>query len=1104
MLKYYSIISQISQKDKIRLLTDMSYLSSNEFHALGIPEINIADIGEYCTERFPSPISLSNSWDVELVNEVAYSIYNSIAQDGASLIRVPSPEIKVDRYSPALSEDPFLASAISREYVKAAQKASTSVALSIGASTPTEAKWLNDASNKEFIQEYVFDPYRNVINDTDCRAIFVESDFLSSHQKNISLLYVGEAEKNTTLICPNASADITVLHIANGGVCIKGSASALESALGRYEQLKKEIEFGQSTAHDLETELSMAKAISPDTVDEAIDRLIDLAFSVKRLPQLANEQDLTDLAVKACEGSTVLLKNNGSILPLKPSATVCILGDIVANGAFKDKLIEELNSCGYKFVGAERGYDINTDRSEELLESALSLASKADIVLTFLGLGKNREKTSAFAQKIAIPANQQHLLESLSGICNKVVAILPPDHTPDIGLPQSCSAILLTPFYVVSGAKALANILTGKVSPCGRLSSTVYTATREHILFDELRARNCTKCTQFIGYRHYDTANEYQPFPFGHGLSYARFSYSGLRITKNKVRFFIKNNSSIRASEIAQVYISTKDNTTLAPNKELCGFTKIDLAPCEKRVVEIPLTAKAITRLAKHNTTRVIYVGSSSADIRLTKRLCAVSFNGAGSKSKSPDYIQSQSNIITDNFKLEEKVSTMKKSVFNFISGSISILLAIALKLYCISVGIDSVFFDCFVIVLVLFGLILFISEVIRRNSIHNAHRQEIDKANAKSFKNAQKISKYDVDAMFIKEFDTDNDSASAKAQNDDASSKHLDFVDREQSFANAAADFEIFAQSKGYKFAQPVIKRIFSAISASRLAVVTGMNDEDFGSFITVLSNYFETEAFVERIDQTYTCAEDLLFKADSSSIRSKTQVCAAIESAANASHNIHIAGLTNVKATGLLSYFSTFASYAKDPYGDHRVVALNENELAVSYYIPQNLWFVLNLAETENPSDLPAFISEIATVNAFPFIPFAPCKMDRNIKRFTYYQLEYLCERMEDRFFISENTWKKVDKLEHTISGIDDFKITNKMWLALERYTSAYVSAGGDENNALDEAIAAKLIVPIVSALRTSPSNSNTNISEALKAIFGNSNVNSSLKMITQCGRQ
>ena len=53
------------------------------------------------------------------------------------------------------------------------------------------------------------------------------------------------------------------------------------------------------------------------------------------------------------------------------------------------------------------------------------------------------------------------------------------------------------------------------------------------------------------------------------------------------------------------------------------------------------------------------------------------------------------------------------------------------------------------------------------------------------------------------------------KAQNDDVSSKHLDFVDREQSFANAAADFEIFAQSKGYKFAQPVIKRIFSAISA-------------------------------------------------------------------------------------------------------------------------------------------------------------------------------------------------------------------------------------------------------------------------------------------------
>ena len=1106
MLKYYSIISQISQKDKIRLLTDISYLSSNEFHALGIPEIKIADVSEYCAEHFPSPISLSNSWDVELISEVAFNTYNNISRDGANLICVPSPKIKVDTYSPALSEDSFLASAISHEYVKATKKASTCVALSIGANTPTEAKWLNDTTNEEFIQERVYNPYRNAINGTDCQAIIVESDFLSSHYKNISSLYTDNAENNTTLLCANASKDITVLHIANGGLCIKGSASALESALGRYEHLKKAIELGHSTTEDLKAELSMGKAISPDTIDQAIDRLINFAFSVKRSPQLVSEQDITPLSVKACEASTVLLKNKGSILPLKQDSTMCILGDIVADDKFTNELTKELQACGYKFIGFERGYDINSDRSEDLLDSALSLARKSDIVITFLGLGKSREKDTAITQKIAIPANQQHLLDRLSVFCDKVVAILPPDHTPDIGLPQSCSAILLTPFYVISDAKALANILTGKVSPCGRLSSTVYTDTREQILFKELRERNKTKNKEFIGYKHYETTNEYQQFPFGHGLSYANFSYSDLRVTKNSVKFSVKNNSNIQASEIAQLYIGTKDHTNLMPLKELCGFAKIDLAPGEKRLVEFILNTQAVAKLAQHHTTRIVYVGSSSADIKLTKKIRAVNFNVTHRTSKHLDYIQAQSNIITDNFKLEEKNSTMKKSVFNFISGSVSILLAIALKLYCISVGIDSVFFDCFVIALVLFGLILFISEVIRRNNIHKAHRQEIDKANAKNFKNAQKISQYDAKAMFINEFDIDNDSSSAQARNDDAASKHLDFVDREQSFANAVADFEIFAQSKGYKFTQPVIKKIFSAISASRLIIVTGMNDEDFKSFMTVLSNYFETEVFIDRIDPTYISAEDLLFKADSdsSSIKHKTQTCLAIESAANVSHHIHFAGLTNIQSAGLSSYFSQYASYAKDPYGNHRISASNENNLAISYYVPQNLWFVLNLAEAETPKALPAFVSEIATVNAFPFMQTVPTVTDHAIKKFTYYQLEYLYEKAENKFFISEANWKKVDKLERTILDVADFKITNKMWLALERYTSAYVSAGGEENSALDEAIAAKLIVPIISVCLTAPNNSNTHIIETLKAIFSDVNVSSCLKMITYCGRQ
>lgn len=1115
MLKYYSIISQLSEKDKIRILTDVTCLANKEFKVLGIPEIKIAEADNYCQDIYPSAITLANSWDMPLIGSVADDIYKKMFENDIGLITVPAPKVKINPYSPALSEDPCLAAAVSREYLKAANRVYAPTALNAGTITSNEAEWIDDSPDERFIHEFLFKPYSDAAKDLECSAIFTQS--ADSDNAVNSLLtdkpYTEAISKKATVICRCVSAENTVLHIAGGGLCFEGSGPELESALIRYKQTKKAIEHAHSTVEDLNTDVALGKAISPETIDEAVDRLIDFAFSVKRKPQLLDKRDTASLALRACERSTVLLKNKSSVLPMRKSSKVCILGDIALSSSCKtdfiDEFAKELGTCGYKYIGFSRGYDIKTDRSEEMITEAWTLANDADIVLIFLGLGESRENASAHTKKISIPANQQELLDRLSASRDKIVAILPPDHSPDIALPENCAAMLLAPLKAEAAAKSLANLLSGKVSPSGKLSSTVYTDTEDlYIKYKTRRCRDGMKVGPFIGYRNYDTSGESQEFPFGHGLGYSHFTYSRLSVHDGKVSFSVKNDGKIAASEIAQLYIGMETPAILLPRKELCGFARIDLTPGERKTVELPLNILQVynektSSFVEPAGTYNIYIGTSSADIRLTQKIRAGSTKLERDGKKIVDYIHTEPNIITDNFKLEAKVRTMKKPVFNFITGSISILLGIVLKLYCISVGNDYPFFDCFAIALGFLGLILFIAEAVRRNKIHKTQRAQIDEETAKNFENAEKISKYDAAAMFVKEFDSENDESShvAEQHNEDISAEYIAYIDKSQSFASAVTEFETFAASRGCKFTPAVIQKVFSALASSRLIVINGMNDKDFNSFMTVMSNYFESGVFIDRVDSSYIGTENLLFKSDLSGNKLKTQAFLAMEAARTTSYNIHFAGLTNVTASNLPNYFSAYINYFKNPYGRHHVIIPNDRNVDVSYYIPQNLWFVLNLAETETPDALPDFISEIATVNAFSFSDCTPSGQYPNIKKFSYHQLEHLAEKAGGKYFIKEENWKKVDRLEDYLARSSDFEISNKMWLCLEKFASVYLAANGEEDEALDEAIFAKLMIPAIAAYKSSQDKFDKPLGETLEAIFGEGNVNSCIKMIKYC---
>ena len=178
---------------------------------------------------------------------------------------------------------------------------------------------------------------------------------------------------------------------------------------------------------------------------------------------------------------------------------------------------------------------------------------------------------------------------------------------------------------------AIAQLLTGRVNPSGKLSETFPTKLRDDINCGDGRCVSYREGLE-VGYRYYDRHPEEIVYPFGHGLSYTSFAYSDGEAEQSGdsviVRFTLCNTGNRIGAEIIQVYTGQCSPTVTRPVKELKAFEKVYLEAGKKKKIEITIP---ISELGYYNTmlhTWVtedgnyrILVGASSRDIRLKMNL---------------------------------------------------------------------------------------------------------------------------------------------------------------------------------------------------------------------------------------------------------------------------------------------------------------------------------------------------------------------------------------------------------------------------------------------------------------------------------------------------
>jgi beta-glucosidase len=420
-----------------------------------------------------------------------------------------------------------------------------------------------------------------------------------------------------------------------------------------------------------------AGKISKAELDEHVHRILRSMFSagVIDYPRQRSVIDPfagMEVARKIEEGGIVLLKNEKAALPLIPAKirTIAIIGSHADVGMISGGGSAQVDPTGGNAImPAGKGathwqeeiwfptsplkaiqvrapkatvkYDAGTDAA-----SAAALAKSSDVAIVF---AYEWESEGMDLKTLSLPHNQDDLIAKVAAANPHTIVVLEtanPVTMPWVGAP---AAILEAWFGGSDGANALGNVLFGSVNPSGKLPNTFPKSEAdlphptlimpppesEHFSGPASREQWAAGLPPFqvtydegvkVGYKWYDAEKKAVLFPFGFGLSYTTYRYSGLQVTpgeKIKVTFTLANAGSREGSEIAEVYAALPA-AAQEPPKRLVGFSKVKLNAGEKHTVTVEIDPKYLSIFdeAKDAWTLVpgdytIMVGGSSQDLPL-------------------------------------------------------------------------------------------------------------------------------------------------------------------------------------------------------------------------------------------------------------------------------------------------------------------------------------------------------------------------------------------------------------------------------------------------------------------------------------------------------
>lgn len=654
------LTEQMTLEEKASLCSGQDFWFLKGIKRLGIPSIMVTD-GPHGLRKqagaadhvglnqsvpatcFPTASALAATWNRDLIYQVGAALGEECRQEKVGVILGPGLNIKrsplCGRNFEYFSEDPYLAGEIASSHINGVQ--------SQGVGTSMKHYAANNQEHRRMTIDVIVD-------ERALREIYLAGYEIAVKKAQPWTVMCSYNRINGVYACENQYLMNEILKEEWGhqGLVVTDWGAMNE----RVPALKAGVDLempGPSTENDARILAAVRSGELDEAVlDQAVERILTLIFKA----QTGLAQDFSydaaahhALARRVASEGAVLLKNDGQLLPLQPGVRIALIGRFARHPRYQgagsslmnpsrlDNLYDELATLvGETNIVYAAGYTEKGDIVDEtLIQEALAAARETGVVVVCAGLTDLHEVEGVDRAHMKLPAGHDALIQRVAAVHKNVVVVLSNGSPVEMPWIAEVPAVLEGYLGGQAGAGVLADILTGRVNPSGKLAETFPLKLQDTPAQPFPGSPSTVEYREslYVGYRFYDAADLEVLFPFGHGLCYTNFTYDDLQLEPDGetvlVKFKIKNTGAVVGKEIAQVYVRDLQSTAFRPKKELTGFAKVELAPGEETGVQISLDRRAFAFYDAGSKDWVveagefeIQVGASSRDIRLVDTIC--------------------------------------------------------------------------------------------------------------------------------------------------------------------------------------------------------------------------------------------------------------------------------------------------------------------------------------------------------------------------------------------------------------------------------------------------------------------------------------------------
>lgn len=646
------LVNILTLEEKVTLLNGASTMSTAEIARLGIPAKKFADgphgvRGEQsmnCT-MFPNLCCVGATWDTSLTYQLGQALAEDCIEHNVDLLLGPGANIKrtplCGRNFEYFSEDPVVTGEMAAAYINGLQSKGVGASLKHYAMNNQERYRLETSVEVDLrvMREIYLKGFEIAVKKAAPQSV------MCSYNKVHSIWCSENRHLLTDILKTEWNYDGFVVSDwgAVRDIC-KALCAGLDLQMPRSNSIHKEISDGLQNG-----------MISMEVIDAAVKTILRFALKDKpKTDKLYSRDRQHQLSRQVAADGIVLLKNRYGVLPLNSEKykKIGVIGEyaehpllfgqgsaeVYASPNYIDSPLGELQKALGQNV--EVVYQEVYKRRElpgkmiwTQLDQWETFAADCDAVVMFVGSMESEDTEQFDRRTLEFNPNFEYVINAISRVNKNVIVVIQSGSAMILGdWRDKVSGIVHMWFGGEGAGGAIADVLTGRVNPSGKLTETFPKVMRSDLEYpgDGLKVRYNEGFD--VGYRYYDKHTDEICYPFGYGLSYSEFIYSDFKVEQNEsnidVTLTVSNRGKYDGKEVIQIYVGKNESCITRPIKELKAFQKVFVRVGESAT---PTISIPVQDLAYYNVllnqwvvepgVYEIMIASSSQDIRYSTQI---------------------------------------------------------------------------------------------------------------------------------------------------------------------------------------------------------------------------------------------------------------------------------------------------------------------------------------------------------------------------------------------------------------------------------------------------------------------------------------------------